>query len=52
VDPALANAAAIRFYGKLGFRCVGTMRQYECVERGVWRDAPLMELGGDDTVCA
>ena len=33
VDPAAANARAIHVYGKLGFRPVGVLREYERVER-------------------
>ena len=29
IDPAAANSRAIRCYGKVGFRPVGLMRQYE-----------------------
>ena len=48
VDPAVANARAVRVYEKLGFRRVGVLRQYERVEDGVWRDALLMELLADE----
>jgi aminoglycoside 6'-N-acetyltransferase len=45
IDPAADNLAAIRAYGKVGFRPVGVMR---CAERDVggggWHDALLMEL--------
>ena len=44
VDPAAANARAAHVYRKLGFRPVGTLRQYERVAGGSWRDALLMEL--------
>jgi len=44
VDPAAANARAIRVYEKLGFRPVGVLRRYERVAGGEWRDALLMEL--------
>ena len=44
VDPAAANTRAIHVYEKLGFRPVGTLRQYERVAGGSWRDALLMEL--------
>jgi aminoglycoside 6'-N-acetyltransferase len=50
VDPAAANARAIHVYGKLGFRPVGTLRQYERVGDGSWRDALLMELLAADFV--
>ncbi len=45
IDPAVSNAAAIKAYGKVGFRPVGVMR---CSERDVggegWHDSLLMEL--------
>ena len=44
VDPAAANARAIRAYEKLGFRRVGVMRQSEPAPGGAWRDCMLMDL--------
>jgi aminoglycoside 6'-N-acetyltransferase len=45
IDPAVANAAAIRAYEKAGFEPVGVMRRYEQEPDGPnWRDALLMEL--------
>jgi RimJ/RimL family protein N-acetyltransferase len=45
IDPAAANAAAIRAYEKVGFRTVGVMRRYERdVDGGDWHDGLLMEL--------
>lgn len=44
IDPAADNAAAIRAYGKVGFRRVGVMRKYERGPDGSWRDGLLMEL--------
>ena len=44
IDPAAANAAAIRAYEKVGFRPVGVMREYERGEDGTWHDGLLMEL--------
>jgi aminoglycoside 6'-N-acetyltransferase len=44
IDPASANAAAIRSYEKVGFRRVGLMRAYEQRGDGNYRDALLMEL--------
>jgi aminoglycoside 6'-N-acetyltransferase len=45
IDPATANAAAIRTYEKVGFRPVGTLRKYERDAGGDgWHDALLMEL--------
>jgi aminoglycoside 6'-N-acetyltransferase len=49
IDPAAANARAIRAYAKAGFRAVGTMRQYERDADGDgWHDGVLMELLADD----
>jgi aminoglycoside 6'-N-acetyltransferase len=45
IDPAAANAPAIRAYEKVGFRPVGIMRQAERdVGGGGWHDALMMEL--------
>src|SRR5262245_3256036 len=44
IDPAAANAAAIRAYEKVGFRPVGVMRRYEQGTDGSWHDGLLMEL--------
>jgi aminoglycoside 6'-N-acetyltransferase len=44
IDPASDNAAAIRSYTKVGFRPVGTMRQYERGPDGTWHDNLLMDL--------
>jgi aminoglycoside 6'-N-acetyltransferase len=45
IDPAAANAAAIRAYEKAGFRRVGVMRRYERDADGQgWHDGLLMEL--------
>jgi aminoglycoside 6'-N-acetyltransferase len=45
IDPAVANAAAIRSYEKVGFKPVGLMRRYERdVGGGGWHDGLLMEL--------
>jgi aminoglycoside 6'-N-acetyltransferase len=49
IDPALANAAAIRAYEKAGFSRVGVMRRYERDAHGPeWHDSLLMELLVDD----
>lgn len=49
IDPAAANAAAIRAYEKVGFRPVGVMRSYERDVGGAgWHDGLLMELLTDD----
>jgi aminoglycoside 6'-N-acetyltransferase len=45
IDPAAANAAAIRAYEKVGFRRVGVLRRYERDVGGAgWHDGLLMEL--------
>jgi aminoglycoside 6'-N-acetyltransferase len=44
IDPAAANAAAIRAYEKVGFRPVGVMRAYERGPDGTWHEGLLMEL--------
>ena len=48
IDPAVANVNAIRAYEKVGFRPVGTMRQYERDADGAWHDNLLMDLLADD----
>ncbi|MFE2722355.1 GNAT family N-acetyltransferase [Kitasatospora sp. NPDC059327] len=48
IDPAADNAAAIRCYAKVGFRPVGTMRQYERGPDGSWHDNLLMDLLADE----
>jgi aminoglycoside 6'-N-acetyltransferase len=48
IDPASANAAAIRAYEKAGFEAVGVMRRYERDADGDgWHDGLLMELIAD-----
>lgn len=44
IDPARANARAIRAYEAVGFRPVGVLRRYERGEDGRWRDGLLMDL--------
>jgi aminoglycoside 6'-N-acetyltransferase len=45
IDPATANAAAIRAYEKVGFRPVGVMRCFERDPDGEgWHDGLLMEI--------
>jgi aminoglycoside 6'-N-acetyltransferase len=44
IDPAAANARAIRCYEAVGFTTVGVMREYERGDDGVWHDGLLMEL--------
>lgn len=52
IDPAVANAAAIRSYEKVGFRPVGVMRSYSREPDGDgWEDGFLMELiAGEETL--
>src|SRR5919197_124047 len=51
IDPAVANAAAIRTYEKVGFRRVGVMRRYERDADGRgWHDGLLMELPAGEEV--
>jgi aminoglycoside 6'-N-acetyltransferase len=45
IDPALANAAAIRAYEKVGFKRVGVLAEAERDVQGEgWHDVLLMEL--------
>jgi aminoglycoside 6'-N-acetyltransferase len=48
IDPALANAAAIRCYEAVGFRRVGVMRRYWLDPDGVWQDSLLLDLLAGD----
>lgn len=48
IDPAAANARAIRCYEKVGFRAVGVLRRYERAEDGTFRDGLLMDLLRDE----
>ncbi len=49
IDPAAANHAAIKAYTKVGFRPVGTLREYERDTGGDgWHDGLLMELLAGD----
>ena len=48
IDPAAANAAAIRCYEKVGFRRVGVLRRYERSPDSGWRDGLLMDLLPED----
>jgi aminoglycoside 6'-N-acetyltransferase len=50
IDPAAANAAAIRCYAKVGFRPVGVLRRYERDADGCWQDGLLMELLAEEIV--
>jgi aminoglycoside 6'-N-acetyltransferase len=52
IDPAAANAQAIKAYEKVGFRPVGVMRQYERdTGAATFHDGLLMELIADDASC-
>jgi aminoglycoside 6'-N-acetyltransferase len=44
IDPAAANTHAISAYGRVGFRAVGVMREYQQLADGTWVDALLMDL--------
>jgi aminoglycoside 6'-N-acetyltransferase len=44
IDPAAANARAIRCYERVGFRPVGVLRAYEQGEDGTYHDGLLMDL--------
>ena len=44
IDPAVANARAIRAYERVGFRPVGVMRNYERGHDGTWHDGLLLDL--------
>ncbi len=44
IDPACANARAIRAYAAVGFRPVGAMRRYERGADGRWHDNLLMDM--------
>ena len=48
IDPAAANAPAIRCYEKVGFKRVGVLRQYWRDPAGVWHDGLLMDLLADE----
>jgi aminoglycoside 6'-N-acetyltransferase len=48
IDPAAANARAIRCYEKVGFRPVGIMRRYERGRDGTFHDGLLMDLLADE----
>jgi aminoglycoside 6'-N-acetyltransferase len=48
IDPAAGNAQAIAAYGKVGFKPVGLMRQYERGPDGTWHDGLLMDLLRDE----
>ncbi|MDQ6877593.1 MAG: GNAT family N-acetyltransferase [Candidatus Dormibacteraeota bacterium] len=50
IDPAADNTAAIKCYGKVGFRPVGLMRQYERGSDGSWHDGLLMDLLAEELV--
>ena len=44
IDPAAANARAIRAYERVGFKPVGVLRQYERGPDGTFHDGILMDL--------
>ena len=48
IDPNAANTHAIHAYEKVGFRRVGTLRQYEFHEDRGWTDGVLLDLLRDE----
>ena len=50
IDPAADNVAAVRAYGKVGFRPVGVMRSYERGPDGTFHDGLLMEMLAEELV--
>lgn len=50
IDPAAANAPAIRSYEKVGFRAVGLMRRYWRAPDGNWQDGLLMDLLAEELI--
>lgn len=48
IDPAAANARAVRCYEAVGFRRVGVMRAYVRRPDGAWEDGLLMDLLADE----
>ena len=48
IDPAAANARAIRAYEAVGFKRVGVMRKYERGPDGTFHDGLLMDLLPED----
>ena len=48
IDPAAANAHAIKTYASLGFKPVGVLRRYERGPEGDWHDGLLMDLLADE----
>jgi aminoglycoside 6'-N-acetyltransferase len=50
IDPAAANAAAIRAYERVGFRRVGVLRRYERGPDGTFHDGVLLDLLPEDLI--
>jgi aminoglycoside 6'-N-acetyltransferase len=50
IDPAADNTAAIRAYGKVGFKPVGVLRRYERGLDGTFHDGLLMDLLADELI--
>ena len=48
IDPAAANARAIKAYERIGFKPVGVMRGYERGPDGTFHDGLLMDLLRDE----
>ena len=52
IDPVVANTRAIAAYAKVGFRPVGTLREYQRMPDGTWADALLMDMLATELVRA
>jgi aminoglycoside 6'-N-acetyltransferase len=50
IDPAAANARAIKVYERIGVKPVGIMRAYERGIDGTWHDGLLMDLLAEELV--
>ncbi|HEX2070181.1 MAG TPA: GNAT family protein [Thermoleophilaceae bacterium] len=48
IDPSAENERAIAAYRRVGFKPVGTLRNYERAAEGHWRDGLLMDLLAED----
>jgi aminoglycoside 6'-N-acetyltransferase len=48
IDPAVANARAVRAYEKVGFKPIGVARRYERGPDGTWHDNLLMDVLADE----
>jgi aminoglycoside 6'-N-acetyltransferase len=48
IDPSAANVAAVRAYGKVGFKPVGRLRRSWRGPDGTWEDQLLMDMLADE----